>query len=31
MEAGYRSEEIAQAQSDVSLKRAAWQYAEKLL
>lgn len=27
MEAGYRSEEIAQAQSDVSLKQAAWQYA----
>lgn len=28
MEAGYRSEEIAQAQSDVSLKQAAWQYAD---
>ncbi|MCF1958470.1 secretion protein HlyD, partial [Escherichia coli] len=28
MEAGYRTEEIAQAQSDVSLKQAAWQYAE---
>lgn len=29
MEAGYRTEEIAQAQSDVSLKQAAWQYADK--
>lgn len=28
MEAGYRTEEIAQAQSDVSLKQAAWQYAD---
>lgn len=28
MEAGYRAEEIAQAQSDVSLKQAAWQYAD---
>lgn len=28
MEAGYRTEEIAQAQSDVTLKQAAWQYAE---
>lgn len=28
METGYRPEEIAQAQSDVSLKQAAWRYAE---
>ncbi|MBG6030975.1 secretion protein HlyD [Proteus hauseri] len=28
MEAGYRTEEIAQARSDVSLKQAAWQYAD---
>lgn len=28
MQAGYRTEEIAQAQSDVTLKQAAWQYAD---